>query len=134
MQQGQFNFAGNIESRDLFEGPADVIVADGFTGNMVLKTIEGTVMAMFSMMKDAFTSSTKAKIGYVLSKDGLRGIKHKMDYSEYGGAALFGLKAPVIKAHGSSNAHAILSAIKQANLMVEHNVCETIAQTINENN
>ena len=134
MQQGPFNFAGNIESRELFEGPADVIVADGFTGNMVLKTIEGTVMAMFSMMKDAFTSSTKAKIGYVLSKDGLRGIKHKMDYSEYGGAALFGLKAPVIKAHGSSNAHAILSAIKQANLMVEHNVCETIAQTINENN
>lgn len=134
MQEGPFNFEGNIESRDLFEGLADVVVTDGFTGNMVLKTIEGTVMAMFSMMKDAFTSSTKAKIGYVLSKDGLRGIKHKMDYSEYGGAALFGLKAPVIKAHGSSNARAIFSAIKQANLMVEHNVCETIATTINGTN
>lgn len=132
MQEGPFNFAGNVESRDLFEGLADVVVTDGFTGNMVLKSIEGTVMAMFSMMKDAFSSSTKAKIGYVLSKDGLRGIKHKMDYSEYGGAALFGLKAPVIKAHGSSNARAILSAIKQANLMVEHGVCDTIATTIQE--
>lgn len=134
MQESPFHFVGNIESRDLFEGPADVVVTDGFTGNMVLKTIEGTVMAMFSMMKDAFTSSTKAKVGYVLSKNGLRGIKHKMDYSEYGGAALFGLKAPVIKAHGSSNAHAILSAIKQANLMVEHDVCATIATTIQETN
>ena len=130
LKEAPINFTGNVESRDLFEGLADVLVTDGFTGNMVLKTIEGTVISMFSMMKDAFTSSTKAKIGYVLSKDGLRGIKHKMDYSEYGGAALFGLKAPVIKAHGSSNAHAIVSAIKQAHLMVEHKVCETIAQTI----
>ena len=131
LKEAPVNFVGNVESRDLFEGLADVLVTDGFTGNMVLKTIEGTVISMFSMMKDAFTSSTKAKVGYVLAKDGLRGIKHKMDYSEYGGAALFGLKAPVIKAHGSSNAHAIVSAIKQANLMVEHKVCETISKTIN---
>ena len=131
LKEADVNFTGNVESRDLFEGLVDVLVTDGFTGNMVLKTIEGTVISMFSMMKDAFTSSTKAKVGYVLAKDGLRGIKHKMDYSEYGGAALFGLKAPVIKAHGSSNSRAIVSAIKQANLMVEHSVCETIAKTIN---
>ena len=124
------NFEGNVEARELLNGVADVIVTDGFTGNMVLKTIEGTAGALFAMLKEAFTSSTKSKIGYVLAKDGLKGLKTKMDYTEYGGAALFGLKAPVIKAHGSSNARAIYSAIKQARTMVEHDVCATIQETI----
>jgi len=131
LKVANFNFAGNVEARELLNSVADVVVTDGFTGNMVLKTIEGTAIAMFDMLKSAFTSSTKAKIGYVLSKDGLRTIKHTMDYSEYGGAALFGLKSPVIKAHGSSNERAIFSAIRQANLMVKHDVCQQIAETIN---
>ncbi len=130
LKETDMNFEGNVEARELLNGVADVIVTDGFTGNMVLKTIEGTAGALFAMLKEAFTSSTKAKIGYVLSKDGLKGLKTKMDYTEYGGAALFGLKAPVIKAHGSSNARAIYSAIKQARTMVEHDVCATIQQTI----
>lgn len=130
MKELPIQFEGNVEARELLNGVADVVVTDGFTGNMVLKTLEGTAGALFAMMKDAFTSSTKAKLGYVLSKDGLKGIKAKLDYSEYGGAALFGLKSPVIKAHGSSNARAIYSAIKQARTMVEHDVCATIQQTI----
>ena len=130
LKETDMNFEGNVEARELLNGVADVIVTDGFTGNMVLKTIEGTAGALFAMLKEAFTSSTKSKIGYVLSKDGLKGLKTKMDYTEYGGAALFGLKAPVIKAHGSSNARAIYSAIKQARTMVEHDVCATIQQTI----
>lgn len=126
----QFNFVGNVEARELLNGAADVVVTDGFTGNMVLKTIEGTAGAMFGMLKDAFTANTKSKVAYVLVKDGLKTIKNKLDYSEYGGAALFGLKAPVIKAHGSSNPRAIYSAIRQAMMMVEHDVCKTIQETI----
>ena len=106
----------------ILNGVSDVVVTDGFTGNMILKTIEGTAGAMFTMLKDAFTANVKSKVAYVLVKDGLKNIKNTLDYSEYGGAALFGLKAPVIKAHGSSNGRAIFSAIRQAHLMVEHDV------------
>ncbi len=130
MKELPLQFEGNIEARELLNRVADVVVTDGFTGNMVLKTIEGTAGALFDMLKEAFTSSTKAKLGYVLAKDGLRTLKTKLDYSEYGGAALFGLKSPVIKAHGSSNARAIYNAIKQAKIMVEHDVCATIQHTI----
>ena len=130
ISQTPFNFIGNVEARELLNGAADVVVTDGFTGNMILKTVEGTAMAMFGMLKDTFTANTKSKLAYVLVKDGLKTIKNKMDYSEYGGAALFGLKSPVIKAHGSSNERAIFSAIRQAVMMVEHNVCATIEETI----
>ena len=130
LKEADFNFEGNVEARELLNGVADVVVTDGFTGNMVLKTIEGTAGAIFKMLKEALFANTKAKIGAALIKNDLKGIKDKMDYSEYGGAALFGLKAPVIKAHGSSNPRAIYSAIRQANMMVEHKVCETITETI----
>ena len=130
MKEADFKFEGNVEARELLNGVADVVVTDGFTGNMVLKTIEGTAGTMFSMLKEQLMSSTKSKIGAMLAKDKFKVIKDKMDYTEYGGAALFGLKAPVIKAHGSSNGRAIFSAIRQAKIMVEHNVCPTIEQTI----
>ncbi|OAH53727.1 MULTISPECIES: phosphate acyltransferase PlsX [Bacillaceae] len=121
-EAGDLNFIGNVESRDLLNGVADVVVTDGFTGNMVLKTIEGTALSVFSMLKTAFTSSTKSKVGAVLLKDELRKLKNKMDYAEYGGAGLFGLKAPVIKAHGSSDANAFFHAIEQAYKMAKSNV------------
>lgn len=126
------NFIGNIEARDLLTGTTDVAVTDGFTGNMVLKTIEGTASGLFSMIKDVFASSVKTKISAALVKDDLRGLKKQMDYTEYGGAALFGLNSPVIKAHGSSNATAIKNAIRQARIMAEHHVSETIHETIKE--
>ncbi|MER2071134.1 MAG: phosphate acyltransferase PlsX [Psychrobacillus sp.] len=130
LKETPVNFIGNVESRDLLNGVADVVVTDGFTGNMVLKTIEGTAAAMFTLLKEAFNTSTKTKISALLVKDQLKGIKNKLDYSEYGGAGLFGLKAPVIKAHGSSNSRAIFHAIRQARTMVENNVSEIIYTTL----
>ena len=130
LKEAPINFIGNVESRDLLMGVADVVVTDGFTGNMVLKTIEGTASSIFSLLKESFMSSTKSKISAYLVKDNLKSLKNKMDYTEYGGAGLFGLKAPVIKAHGSSNANAVMNAIRQARTMVEYEVSSTIHATI----
>src|SRR5699024_7141925 len=102
MESSPLNFIGNVEARDIFSGVADVVVTDGFSGNIALKTIEGTAMMMFSLLKDTFTSSLKTKMAAGLIKSDLKGLQSKLDYSEYGGAGLFGLGAPVIKAHGSS--------------------------------
>ncbi|OLN22820.1 phosphate acyltransferase [Domibacillus antri] len=126
----EFHFIGNVESRELLNGAADVVVTDGFTGNMVLKTIEGSALSIFSMLKSALTASTKSKIGALLLKEELRSLKNKMDYSEYGGAGLFGLKAPVIKAHGSSDANAFFHAIEQAYKMAQSNVPSIIETQI----
>lgn len=120
------NFVGNVEARDLLEGAADVVVTDGFTGNMVLKTIEGTALSVFKMMKEAMTSSLKSKLAAAVLKPDLVQLKSKMDYSEYGGAGLFGLNAPVIKAHGSSDSNALYSAVRQTREMVQNNVADTI--------
>lgn len=124
------NFIGNVESRELLTGAADVVVTDGFTGNMVLKTIEGTASGFFSMLKEVYGASMKSKISAALVKNDLLGLKSKLDYSEYGGAGLFGLKSSVIKAHGSSNARAILNAVRQARMMVQYDVSGTIRKTI----
>lgn len=130
LKDADINFIGNIESRDLLEGAADVVVADGFTGNMVLKTIEGTAMSVFKMLKTALTSSFKTKMAAAVLKPDLVVLKNKMDYTEYGGAGLFGLKAPVIKAHGSSDANAVFNSIRQAREMVEKDVSGTIKAAI----
>ena len=130
LKDADINFVGNVESRDLLEGAADVVVADGFTGNMVLKTIEGTAMSVFKMLKTALTSSFKSKMAAAVLKPDLTVLKNKMDYTEYGGAGLFGLKAPVIKAHGSSDANAVFNSIRQAREMVEKDVSGTIKEAI----
>ncbi|MBZ5200251.1 phosphate acyltransferase PlsX [Planomicrobium chinense] len=134
LKEAPVNFIGNVESRDLLNGAADVVVTDGFTGNMVLKTIEGTAMNVFAMIKDVFMSSTKTKVAALLVKNDLNGLKGMLDYSEYGGAGLFGLKAPVIKAHGSSNANALFNAIRQTRTMVEYDVTGTIYSTLKKEN
>ncbi|WP_113929862.1 phosphate acyltransferase PlsX [Bacillus sp. P14.5] len=130
LQNADINFIGNVESRDLLNGTADVVVTDGFTGNMVLKTIEGTALSIFSMLKTTLTSSFKNKLAAGLVKNDLRELKNMLDYTEYGGAGLFGLKAPVIKAHGSSNANALYNAVRQARQMVNHSVPDTIKQAV----
>ncbi|MEK5102374.1 phosphate acyltransferase PlsX [Cytobacillus sp. FSL M8-0252] len=130
LQQADINFIGNVEARDLLNGVADVVVTDGFTGNMVLKTIEGTAMSLFKMLKTAMTSNLKSKLAAAVLKPDLKELKGKMDYSEYGGAALFGLKAPVIKAHGSSDRNALYSAVKQTRIMVEHEVAEKVKASL----
>ena len=118
----ELNFVGNVEARDLLNGVADVVVTDGFTGNVALKTIEGTALSVFSMLKSALTSNLPSKIAASILKPKLTGLKKSMDYSEYGGAGLFGLNAPVIKAHGSSDETAIFNSIRQTRDMVEKNV------------
>lgn len=134
MQNAPINFIGNVEARDLLNGVADVVVTDGFSGNITLKTIEGTAMMVFSLLKDTFMSSFKTKIAAGLIKNDLRELNQKLDYSEYGGAGLFGLSSPVIKAHGSSKSRAIFNAIKQACHMIEYNVTGTIQETVEKMN
>ncbi|WP_449353961.1 phosphate acyltransferase PlsX [Virgibacillus natechei] len=130
MKDAPIDFIGNVEARDILNGAADVVVTDGFSGNIALKTIEGTAMTMFSMLKETFMSSMKTKMAAGMVKNDLKWLKTKLDYSEYGGAALFGLASPVIKAHGSSNQRAVLNAIKQACHMVDYNVTDTIKTTV----
>ncbi|CRK80521.1 phosphate acyltransferase PlsX [Neobacillus massiliamazoniensis] len=132
LKNADLNFIGNVEARDLLEGVADVVVTDGFTGNMVLKTIEGTALSMFKMLKTTLMSSLKSKLAAAVLKPNLMSLKNTLDYSEYGGAALFGLKSPVIKAHGSSNSRAIFSAIRQTKDMVEKGVVGQIQKTVEE--
>ncbi len=134
LKNTNLNFVGNVEARDLLEGVADVVVTDGFTGNMVLKTIEGTALSMFKMLKLALMSNFKSKLAAAVLKPNLMTLKNTMDYSEYGGAALFGLKAPVIKAHGSSNGQSIFSAIRQTREMVSNDVVSLIKQTVENEN
>ncbi|MEH7435946.1 phosphate acyltransferase PlsX [Neobacillus drentensis] len=134
LKNADLNFVGNVEARDLLEGVADVVVTDGFTGNMVLKTLEGTALSMFKMLKTALMSSFTSKLAAAVLKPNLMTLKNTMDYSEYGGAGLFGLKAPVIKAHGSSNAQSIFSAIRQTREMVSNDVVGLIKHTVEEDN
>lgn len=124
------NFIGNIEARDILKGKTDIIVCDGFVGNMILKTMEGTMLELLKGLKDALMSGTMTKIGGVLIKPALKDFKSKFDYSEHGGAPLLGVKAPVIKAHGSSDAKAIKNAIRQAKICRESNVNEIIEESI----
>ncbi|MCF3942468.1 phosphate acyltransferase PlsX [Oceanobacillus alkalisoli] len=130
MEQAPINFIGNVEARDLFDHAADVVVTDGFSGNVALKTIEGTAQTVFALLKETFTSSLKTKLAAGLVKNDLGALKNRLDYSEYGGAGLFGLAAPVIKAHGSSKSRAIVNAIRQAKHMVDNDVTDMIGETI----
>ncbi|WDV47661.1 phosphate acyltransferase PlsX [Clostridiaceae bacterium M8S5] len=134
LKNTDINFVGNVEARDIPEGIVDVMVCDGFVGNTILKLSEGIAKMLFSQIKDVFMSSLKNKIGALMIKSGLKELKAKMDYSEYGGALLIGLKSPVIKAHGSSNAKAIKNAIKQAKNIVDANVVNIIKDEVEDLN
>ena len=108
------NFIGNVEGRDLYTGLADVIVCDGFIGNVALKVSEGLVEVIKHMLKESLESSLTSKIGYLLSRDAYKDFRKRMDYSEYGGAPLLGVKGVVIICHGRSNDNAIRNAIRVA--------------------
>lgn len=111
---GRLNFVGNIEANDALMGGADVIVADGFAGNIMLKTVEGSAKFMLKELKKAFYSNTKSKVGALLVKDSLGEMRKMLDPSEVGGTAFLGISKPVIKAHGSSDAHAFCNAVLRA--------------------
>lgn len=129
-ENGTINFIGNIEARDVPDGGADVVVADGFSGNVLLKSIEGTAIYMSKLTKEMFTRSAVSKLGYLCCKKGVNHIKQQMDYREVGGSILVGITKPVIKAHGSSDARAIRGAIKQAIAAVESDFCEDIRANV----
>jgi glycerol-3-phosphate acyltransferase PlsX len=108
------HFIGNVEGRDIYSGLADVVVCDGFTGNVALKVSEGLVEMMFNMLKESLESTVTRKLGYVLSREAYRDFRKRVDYSEYGGAPLLGVKGVSIICHGRSNANAIKNAIRVA--------------------
>ena len=121
------NFVGNIEGRDVLNDHVDVLVADGFSGNIALKSVEGCASFMYGMMKDMFMTNLKTKIAALLLKDQLKGFKRKMDYRYYGGGVVMGVTKGVIKAHGASDALAFKNAIRQAKLCAEYDVPGIIA-------
>lgn len=112
--RGLLNFTGNVEARDVPLGAVDVVVCDGFSGNILIKSIEGTAMFMGSMLKRMFKKSLGSKMGYLLCKSGVQDMMKLLDYREIGGTQFLGIKKPVIKAHGSSDALAFRNAVKQA--------------------
>ncbi|MCK9267723.1 MAG: phosphate acyltransferase PlsX [Alkaliphilus sp.] len=127
---GPFNFKGNIEARDIPAGYADVIVCDGFTGNVILKLTEGLADSIFRLLKEEFVKNPLRKIGASLLKSGLKDFKGRFDYTEYGGAPFLGVKGVLIKAHGSSDAKAVKNAIKQGIKFIENDVIDDIAEKI----
>lgn len=120
------NFIGNIESRDMMDGKVDVIVTDGFTGNMVLKTSEGIAKFIFETLKEEIMKSFLAKIGFIFMKKALKKMKNKLDSSEYGGALFLGLNGISIKAHGNSDAVAFKNAIKVADKFAKNKFVEKL--------
>lgn len=129
-KQGLLRFAGNVEARDVPLGAVDVVVCDGFSGNVLLKSIEGTAMFMGSMMKKAFKKNLASKLGYLLCSSGVKDMMKKMDYHEIGGTQFLGIQKPVIKAHGSSDALAFRNAIRQAAEAAEYNINDELEQQL----
>lgn len=128
--EGIINFVGNVEGRDIPIGGCDVCVTDGYSGNILLKTMEGTGLLFAGFIKTMFTKNIFTKIAALLVNDGIKGIKKTMDYTETGGSPLLGLQKPVIKAHGSSNAKAFKNALRQAKMFAESDVIGGIERNI----
>lgn len=128
------NFYGNIEGRDLFDDLADVVVTDGFTGNVALKTIEGMGMMITKLLKEELTKNWWSTILTALLKPSLKRFKKRMDYSEYGGALLLGVKKPMVKCHGSANAKIVRYTLLQAENFAKNNVVESIEKIISSEN
>ena len=130
-EQGLLNFVGNVEARDVPLGAVDVVVCDGFSGNVLLKSIEGTAMYMGSLMKHKiFKRSIFSKIGYLLCKPGVDEVMSLLDYRTIGGTQFLGIKKPVIKAHGSSDALAFRNAIRQAEEAAKVDFCTELEQAL----
>ena len=130
LKQSALNFVGNVEGREIFGGSVDVIVCDGFIGNIALKISEGVAQHIVGLLKDALQSTLSSQVGYVLSRKAYKNFRKKIDYSEYGGAPLLGVRGVTIIGHGSSNAHAIKNAIRVAMELVRGGVNERIEQEL----
>lgn len=124
------NFVGNMESRDVLSGDYDLIVCDGFSGNVLIKSVEGTGLELLKLLKKTLTKSFKTKMGALLIKKEVMEIKNFMDYNNYGGAVMLGVKKNIIKAHGSSKASAVYHCINQAYNMEKNHLVEIIQEEI----
>lgn len=131
MKNAPYNFVGNIEGRQIPFGDSDVIVADGFTGNLILKMYEGVAKVLMNGIKDAFMKNILSKLAYLGVKSGIDDMKKQFDYKEYGGAVMLGVKKPVIKAHGSADANTFKNAIKQAVWFLENNLISEMEKAFN---
>lgn len=122
------NFIGNVEGRDVPLGACDVCVCDGFVGNIILKLCEGFGKFMSASLKEMFYHDTLSKLGGLLAKKGIKDLKDRLDHKKYGGAPILGIPKPVIKAHGSSTAEAVVSAVRQALYFHENGICKKIEE------
>ena len=129
-QPSDLNFKGNTESGKLLEGAADVVVCDGFTGNVVLKALEGTIRTVLNALRDEIASSRRAKLGGLLIRPAARGLRVRLDPDTYGGAYLLGLRGLAVIAHGSSGRRAIANAIRLAARGVEHDVVGSLQERL----
>lgn len=130
LSKSKLNFIGNVEARELPQGVCDVIVTDGFVGNVILKLTEGLALNILSTVKQKMMSSSLSKLGALLMKGKLKELKDEFDYSEYGGAPLLGVRGPIIKMHGSSNAKSVKNSIIKAVPFMEGNIIGIIETTI----
>ena len=126
------NFYGNVEPDQMVNCPTDIVVTEGYGGNICLKSVEGTAKMMGKMLKREIKSSFSAKIGYLFMRKALKNFQKSMDSSEVGGAFIFGIGKPVVKAHGNSNAYAISNAIKQVRLMVKSDLINKVIESLPE--
>ena len=127
----ELNFVGNMEARDVFSA-SDVIVSDGFAGNLLLKSVEGTAGYLMGTLKREFLSSLRGKLGAMMLKPALKRVKKSMDYTEYGGAPLLGIDGIVLKGHGSSNAKAMASTVRQAVRMIDADIVGVIKSRLSQ--
>ena len=132
MKNAPYNFVGNIEGRQIPYGDADVVVADGFTGNLILKTYEGVAKVLMQGIKNAFYKNTLSKLSYLGVRSGINEMKTQFDYKEYGGAVLLGVQKPVVKAHGSADARTFKNAVKQAVLFLQTDLIKKIEEELSK--
>jgi phosphate acyltransferase len=132
LRASDLNFTGNLESRELLRGAADVVVTDGFTGNVVLKLLEGTIKDLLDALRSEITSTTTGKLGGLLIRPAARRLRTRFDPDTYGGAYLLGLRGLAVIAHGSSGRRAVANAIRLAARGVEHRVVERLAERLGE--
>jgi len=130
LKSSSLNFTGNVEGREIFSGAVDVIVCDGFIGNVALKISEGVAQHIGTMLKEALQSTISSQVGYVLARKAFKDFRRKIDYSEYGGAPLLGVKGVTVIGHGSSNALAIKNAIRVATELVRGGINDRIEQEL----
>lgn len=130
LEQAPIRFVGNVEARDVLRAECDVLVCDGFVGNILLKALEGTADAIFSVLKQEFTQSFLTKLAAAIVKPGLSRFKKKLDYTEHGGAPLLGVNGLCLKSHGSSDAKAIKNGVRQARLALQNDLVGTISTEI----